>query len=84
MMLQVRRFVMNEHQTTRTLREWRARLRMSQGELATRVGVAQTTISAIEHERLAPSLPVARRIAQVFGVHVDDIDWGKSGDPAAE
>lgn len=70
--------------TLRTLREWRARQRMSQGELAMRVGVGQTTISAIEHERLAPSLPVARRIAQVFGVHVDDIAWGKVGDAPAE
>lgn len=68
----------------RTLREWRARLRLSQGELASRVGVAQTMISAIEHETRSPSLPVARRIAQVFGVHIDDIDWGKAGDPSAE
>lgn len=68
----------------RTLREWRARLSLSQGELATQVGVSQTTISAIEKGKVAPSLPVARRIAQVFGVRVDDIDWGKSGDPSAE
>ena len=66
----------------RTVREWRAHHKMSQGELAARVGVAQTTISAIEQEKFAPSLTTARRIAQVLGVHIDDIAWGKAGDIA--
>jgi putative transcriptional regulator len=46
---------------------------MTQAELAERVGVSRQTIIAIEGGGYAPSLPLALRIARVFGVPVDDV-----------
>jgi putative transcriptional regulator len=54
------------------------RLRFEHGEmtqqyLAERVGVTRQTIIALEAGRYAPSLPLAVRIARVFGVGVEDV-----------
>ncbi len=54
------------------------RLRFERGEmtqqaLAERVGVTRQTIIALEAGRYAPSLPLAVRIARVFGVGVEDV-----------
>jgi putative transcriptional regulator len=54
------------------------RLRFDRGEmtqqtLAERVGVTRQTIIALEAGRYAPSLPLAVRIARVFGVGVEDV-----------
>ncbi len=46
---------------------------MTQAELADRVGVTRQTIIAIEQGRYSPSLETAFRIAQVFGVPVDEV-----------
>jgi putative transcriptional regulator len=46
---------------------------MTQADLAERVGVSRQTIIAIEGGGYAPSLPLALRIARVFGVPVDDV-----------
>jgi len=46
---------------------------MTQVDLAERVGVSRQTIIAIEGGGYAPSLPLALRIARVFGVPVDDV-----------
>ena len=40
----------------------------SQGELARRLGVSRQTINAVETDRYDPSLPLALRMARVFGV----------------
>lgn len=46
---------------------------MTQQELADRTGVTRQTIIALEAGKYAPSLPLAIRIARVFGVTVEDV-----------
>jgi putative transcriptional regulator len=46
---------------------------MTQQQLADKVGVTRQTIIAIEAGNYAPSLPLAFRIAQTFGVTVEDV-----------
>ena len=58
---------------TNRLRELRAKYRMSQEELARRVGVTRQTIIAIENGKYLPSLKLAFKIARVFGMKIEDI-----------
>lgn len=51
----------------RQQREW------SQGELADKLGVSRQTINAIETEKYDPSLPLALKIARLFGQPVEKI-----------
>jgi len=46
---------------------------MTQQELGQRVGVTRQTIIALEAGRYAPSLPLAFRIARVFGASVEQV-----------
>lgn len=46
---------------------------MTQQELADRAGVTRQTIIALEAGRYVPSLLLAFRIAEVFGVKVEDV-----------
>jgi len=46
---------------------------MTQAELADRVHVTRQTIIAIEQGRYSPSLEMAFRIANVFGVPLNDV-----------
>ena len=55
------------------IRELRARDRLSQEELAQKVGVRRETIGNRENGRYNPSLKLAMDIAQVFGTTVEDI-----------
>ena len=55
------------------IRELRARDRLSQEELAQKVGVRRETIGNLENGRYNPSLKLAMDIAQVFGATVEDI-----------
>ena len=55
------------------IRELRARDRLSQEELAQKVGVRRETIGNLENGRYNRSLKLAMDIAQVFGVTVEDI-----------
>lgn len=62
----------NRLKILRAERDW------SQGELALRLGVSRQTINAVETDKYDPSLPLALRLAKVFGVNVDAIfldDW---------
>ena len=54
----------------------------SQGELARRLGVSRQTINAVETDKYDPSLPLALRMAKLFGVNVPDlfIDHWEPGD----
>ena len=47
--------------------------RMTQQELADKVGVTRQTIIAIESGKYAPSLPLAFRIAQTFGTPIEQV-----------
>ncbi len=55
------------------LRELRARYRMTQEELARRVGVTRQTIIAIENGRYLPSLKLAYKLAKVFNMRIEDV-----------
>ena len=55
------------------IREYRARLGMSQEELALRVGVRRETIGNLEKGKNNPSLVLAWNIARVFGVTIEEI-----------
>lgn len=56
------------------VREWRERHdMMTQAELGDAIGVTRQTVIAIEQGRYSPSLESAFRIAQVFGVGVEDV-----------
>jgi putative transcriptional regulator len=46
---------------------------MTQQELAEKVGVTRQTVNAIEAGKYSPSLEVAFRMADVFGVRVDEV-----------
>lgn len=46
---------------------------MTQAELANRIGVTRQTVIAIEQGRYSPSLEMAFRIAQAFGVPLEEV-----------
>ena len=56
-----------------TVYEYRVLARMSQQELADKVGVSKQTIFVMEKGNYGPTLLLAFRIADFFGVSVSDI-----------
>jgi putative transcriptional regulator len=58
---------------TNRLRLLRAERNWSQAELAERLGVSRQTVNAIETRRYDPSLPLAFRLARLFGVAIEQI-----------
>ena len=60
------------------IRELRTARGLSQGALADEVGATRQTINAIEQEKYAPSLELAFRIAEAFGVAFEDV-WEFEG-----
>lgn len=59
--------------TVNGLRALRDERGWSQGRLASEVGVSRQTINAIETGRFDPSLPLALRLAALFGSQVEDV-----------
>lgn len=60
------------------VKDHRERAGWSQGELARRLGVSRQTINAVETDKYDPSLPLALRMAKLFGVAVPELfidDW---------
>ena len=55
------------------LRELRATRNWSQADLADRLGVSRQTVNAIETERYDPSLPLAFKLAAVFGCPIEEL-----------
>lgn len=49
------------------------RKEMTQQELADKIGVTRQTVNAIELNKYSPSLEVAFKIADVFGVPLDQV-----------
>jgi putative transcriptional regulator len=49
------------------------RKEMTQQQLADKIGVTRQTVNAIELGKYSPSLEVAFRIADVFGVPLDQV-----------
>ena len=52
------------------MRDYREAAGWSQGELARRLQVSRQTINAVETDKYDPSLPLALRMATLFGVEV--------------
>lgn len=57
----------NQLRVLRAEREW------SQAELADRIGVSRQAINAVETGKFDPSLPLAMRLAKLFGKKVEEI-----------
>ncbi|MEO0057905.1 MAG: hypothetical protein RIT17_1378 [Pseudomonadota bacterium] len=55
------------------LKHYREAQGWSQGELARRLGVSRQTINAVETDKYDPSLPLALRMARLFGVSVPEL-----------
>jgi putative transcriptional regulator len=55
------------------LRELRAERGWSQGDLAEALAVSRQTVNALETGRYDPSLPLAFRIARLFGKPIERI-----------
>lgn len=57
----------NRLKVLRAERDW------SQADLAERLGVSRQTVNALETGRYDPSLPLAFRIARLFGQPIESI-----------
>jgi len=55
------------------LRVLRAERSWSQAELAERLGVSRQTVNAIEQEKYDPSLPLAFKLARLFGKPIEQM-----------
>lgn len=66
------------------LRVLRAEAGLSQGDLARLLGVSRQTVNAVETDKYDPSLPLALRMAKIFGVAVDDIFLDEWTPPARD
>lgn len=55
------------------LRELREERGWSQGQLAVLLGVSRQTVNALETGRYDPSLPLAFRIARLFGTAIEAV-----------
>lgn len=55
------------------LREERARLDMTQEDLAAKAGVSRQTIISLESGRYNPSIMLAYRIARTFGKSIEEV-----------
>ena len=55
------------------LRVLRAERGWSQGDLAERLEVSRQSVNAIETGRYDPSLPLAFRIAELFGLPIENV-----------
>ncbi|MFT9597089.1 helix-turn-helix transcriptional regulator [Mesobacillus sp.] len=56
-----------------SVREFRARFRFSQQDLADKIGVTRQTIGLIEKGDYAPSVTLALKIAAAFEVSVEEV-----------
>jgi putative transcriptional regulator len=63
----------NRLKVLRAERDW------SQADLANRLNVSRQTVNAIETEKYDPSLPLAFKIAEVFGKTIEEIFFPDHG-----
>lgn len=63
----------NRLKVLRAERDW------TQAELATRLEVSRQTVNAIEKGKYDPSLPLAFRIARLFGMKIEEIFTDEAG-----
>jgi putative transcriptional regulator len=55
------------------IRELRARMDLTQDDLARKVGVRRETIVFLEQGKYNPSLKLAYDISQVFGIQIEEV-----------
>jgi putative transcriptional regulator len=55
------------------IRVLRAERKWSQAELAERVSVSRNSINSVENGKFDPSLPLAFRIADAFGLTIEEV-----------
>jgi len=60
-------------QIVNKVKEFRTARGLTQQELADRTGVSRQSIISIERGRYVPSLPLALRLARIFGCATDDL-----------
>jgi putative transcriptional regulator len=65
------------------LRVLRAERRWSQADLAGQLGVSRQTVNALETEKYDPSLPLAYKIARLFGRPIEEIFFDDEGAPGS-
>jgi putative transcriptional regulator len=63
-----------------TLKVERAKLNITQQELADKVGVSRQTINSIESEKYVPSTLLAIKISEIFKTTVNEIFKLENGD----
>ncbi|MFU1795155.1 helix-turn-helix transcriptional regulator [Paenibacillus azoreducens] len=64
---------MNDEVLENTIKMNRARLQLTQEQLAERVGVTRKTINTIENGKFIPSTVLAIKLAKVFGIAVEEL-----------
>jgi putative transcriptional regulator len=65
------------------LRVLRAERDWSQADLAERLGVSRQTVNAVETEKYDPSLPLAFRVARLFGMPIEQVFQDDAAPPSA-
>lgn len=55
------------------IRELREAFNLSQDELAKKLEVSRQTVNAIENDKYDPMLPLAFKVAKVFGLAIEEI-----------
>jgi putative transcriptional regulator len=69
-----------EHEAVgNNLKEHRARLGLTQAQLAELTGVSRISIVSIENGRFIPTIETALRIGRALGVPAGEIFWLKDG-----
>jgi putative transcriptional regulator len=63
------------------LRVLRAERQWSQSDLAKKLNVSRQTVNAIETGRYDPSLPLAFKIARLFGLTIEEIFLDEEDQP---
>ena len=66
------------------LRVLRAEQGWSQAELAARLNVSRQTVNAIETGKYDPSLPLAFKIAKMFGKPIEEIFQSEDGESTSK
>lgn len=64
---------MEEFELHNTIKVERAKLNITQADLAMKVGVSRKTINTIETGRFIPSTVTAFRIAKAFNLNVEEV-----------
>lgn len=63
------------------LKDLRGERGWSQQELGDRLDISRQSINAIENGRFDPSLPLAFKIAELFGLAIEEVFTSPSQDP---